>query len=400
MKKLFALLLAFLLLVGCSGNPYENAVAKLEKSGVALDVDSKVYKNILTALENEEFVAPKNIILMIGDGMGFNSCYYATAAAEDELYKGELMMSRLPVHGQSETSDFYGAITDSAAGGTALSTGYKTSGGTVAMSPDDSQEYQTVLELANSLGKRTGVVASTDLCDATPASFTAHATHRSEKAEITGQQLQKLADGKLDLLIGPGFRYAITSAAADGRNAAKAAGVTIADGWEEVLEAKIPFAGHVKDEGDLLHGEKYPTLAEMTDLAINHLDGDENGFFLMVEGSCIDHASHNNAFDKMVKELTEFDKAVAVAMHYVATHPDTILIITADHETGGIELPEGFDSSKLGEAKYTSDNHTGVDVPVFAIGYGTEALQGENINTDIAKFIAKSMGVEGFGSQE
>ncbi|MBR5121206.1 MAG: hypothetical protein IKU89_01515, partial [Oscillospiraceae bacterium] len=89
-----------------------------------------------------------------------------------------------------------------------------------------------------------------------------------------------------------------------------------------------------------------------------------------------------------------------VAMYYVALHPDTILIVTADHETGGVTLPENFSAENVAEAKYTTESHTSADVPVYAIGYGTEALEGENINTDIAKFIAKSMGVEVFGKQD
>ena len=420
MKKLFALLLAVLLLVSCGNvnttpetttpapveeetpDYYGIAVKNLEESGVALTVDYDVYKNILDALANEEFVAPKNIILIIGDGMGFNICSYTKVVREEVLYYGDFMMTQLPVKGQSATDNIGGTTTDSAAGGTALATGYKTANSHVAVDPTGEIEYQTVLELAASLGKRTGVVATTDLADATPASFTSHIDSRDRKTMIASHQLDRLANGTIDLMIGPGWGYAWSSNTFTkaSRETALANGVKILQDWDEIVTAELPFAGYLKKDGDLPIQSGTPTLAEMTNLAISKLDGTDEGFFLMVEGSCIDHAGHSNDFDRAVNEVTEFDKAIAVAMYYVALHPDTILIITADHETGGVTLPENFSAENVAEAKYTTGSHTSADVPVYAIGYGTEALEGENINTDIAKFIAKSMGVEVFGKQD
>ena len=378
---------------------YETAAAKLQNTGLNEDGSYTVTEDLIVAIENEEFQSPKNIIYMIGDGMGPNIIEVSERYYADDLYNDTLAMNYLPLRAFQNTYSASNQVTDSAAGATALATGYKTTNGVVGKDEGGVKNYKNVLELASEKGKSTGIVATKAVTDATPAGFTAHVSSRTQQNHIALQQLEKLAAGSLDLVMGGGSSYYESDSNKDMFDYAKTAGMTYFTQWENKTEAKLPFVGLFASEHMDTTDAELPTLAEMTDLALKHLSEDEDGFFLMVEGSQIDSRGHANDLQQEAHELYHFDQAIAIAMRYVALNPDTVLIITADHETGGLLLPEEQQKGKL-KGKYATGEHTFTQVPVYALGYDTENLEAIKDNTEIPKFIASLMGEDDFGQED
>ena len=406
MKKVFALILAAIFalscLYGCTITSkkalYQEALNQLEQIQPNFDGTCNNNQALLQAIYNEEFIEPKNFIFMIGDGMGFNAVKAAQLTYKDKLYNSTLAMNSLPIQSSQSTYSASSETTDSAAGGTALSTGHKTSNSTIAMNKDATESYKTTLELAAEKGKSTGLVATKSITDATPASFSAHVSTRGQQTQIAAQQLQKMADGSLNLVLGGGASFYEDAQNAEYLQAAEENGLTYTKNWDEAANAALPLAGLFAT--GQLDTQNAPSVARMTDLALSLLAEDENGFFLMVEGSQIDSGGHANDLEYETRELYDFDDAVAIAMRFVAFNPDTVLIITADHETGGLHLPFDTTAENLQDTHYyTTGGHTYVNVPVYALGYGTEALAGANENTDLAIFVANLMGEETFGTK-
>ena len=316
----------------------------------------------------------RNVIFMIGDGMGPSHLEWAKAETG-----ATLSMDKMPVKGYRITDSLSG-LTDSAAGGTALSCGllaFNSNVGTLSVSLDGHAfivaEYLNLCEASQKAGKKTGVVTSDTNTGATPATFSAHTAKRGEAEKISAQQLEC----GLDLLW----------TAADGiitESSATAAGWTYIDSLSEIYDlpdnakSLAQFSGKIQyDDGD----ENGAPLSVLTSLAISQLDGSDNGFFLMVEGAHIDKYSHSNEKDGMVKSLIEFDKAVEEAVKFAKMDESTMVIVTADHETGGIVYDENAK-----EWKFTVGDHTRTDVPLRV--YGDEGMlkDGEtikNVETNI-----------------
>ncbi|MDR3314440.1 MAG: alkaline phosphatase [Oscillospiraceae bacterium] len=294
----------------------------------------------------------KNVILMIGDGMGFNTL----ASAKQSLGLEQLVMETMPVQGESETRSWQ-TVTDSAAGATALACGIRNINGEIAVYPLDPLQVfgtpKSLSELALEHGKTAGVVTTDSTSGATPAGFSAHAASRDEEEKISAGQL---ASG-LTLIWGGGSA-SVTQAGA------QAGGFTLVTdraGWDALEPGQRSFAQFSND--DLSHTtntETTPTLEEMTIRAVDVLDDDADGFFLMVEAAHIDKYSHNNDMAGAVHHVAEFDKAIAAALEYADAHNNTLVVVTADHETGGIQ----YDAAKK-EYYYTSDGHTAVNVPLL-----------------------------------
>lgn len=380
-------------LTGKSQALYAEAVANIEAAGLRGGTANEMTDDIYTALVNAEYTEPKNIIYMIGDGMGRGAVNAAQIIYGNMLHGGTLAMRHMPTIGSSQTYSDTDQFTDSAAGATALATGYKTSESTVAMNSDDSADYRTVLEIAAEKGKSTGVVATKSVADATPAAFTAHVEDRYMWSEIATQQLLSLANGTLDLVFGGGSdiydREDVAPALAD----AKDNGVTYTKKWSTAEKAALPVAGLFAKDAMSTNADSIPSLSQMTQLALDKLSEDEDGFFLMVEGSKIDTYGHNNLFEEGAGETYEFDCAVSVVLRYVALHPDTVVIVTADHETGGLRVnPEWTADNIFDNAYYLMGRHHWANVPLYSIGYGTGVLSGAVENTDIAIFAAGLMG--------
>lgn len=390
-------------LSGCStagGNAeYRKAVRELKKTTLTEEGNYLGSEHLMIASQNAEYTKPKNIIFMIGDGMGRNIVETTREYYVNELYNGTLNIDYVPQVGWQSSYSADAQVTDSAAGGTALSAGYKTSNGTIAMDKFDSSTYQTVLEVAAEKGKSTGIVATKAVTDATPASFTSHVIDRGLQTDIAAQQMQMMMDGDLDLVLGGGITYYAVGANAEILKEAQDEGVSYTTDWVNTVEEDLPLIGLYAAEHIYTYDATMPTVAEMTEFALEKLSKDRDGFFLMVEGSQIDTKAHANSYFDEVKEMYDFDCAIGVALKFVAMNPDTVLIITADHETGGLHLPMEKADSIYNNYFYTTGSHTSIQVPVYAIGYGVEALSGIHENVDVAAFIASLMGESDFGQK-
>lgn len=357
-----------------------------------------VTEQLIVSLQGTTFTEPKNIIYMIGDGMGANIIQATQEKYASELYGGKLAINYLTQVGTHSTYSASDKTTDSAAGGTALATGHKTLNYTVGLNIDHTISYKSVLELAAEKGKSTGIIATKSVTDATPAAFTAHVEDRKMQNEIAKQQLQKIADGTLDLVLGGGSQYYEFGGNDLVFEEAEAKGMSYSTEWQDTLKDELPLVG-LYTRGALYTTEpSIPTLAEMTDFALKLLSKDQNGFFVMIEGSQIDTEAHDNVLEREMYEMYQFDLAISVAMEFVAEHPDTVLIVTADHETGGLYFPEeGYVASN--KYTYLYDDHSFINVPVYALGYGIEALGGIMENTDVAGFVAALLGEENFAQE-
>ena len=376
---------------------YAQAVEQLLATPLKLDGSNEMSEALLTAIANAEYTKPKNIILMIGDGMGMAAVEAAQRVYADKLYNGTLAMNQLPLQNGQTTYSVSSDVTDSAAGATALATGFKTTNKVIAMDYSAQTARLTLLELAASKGMATGVVSNEDITDATPAAFTAHVAQRYEQTGIAASQIAKLTDGSLDLVLGGGYGFYEEEENAAALAAMQSAGVTYSKSWEEIQQAALPFCGLFAETFIETSDKTLPNIAQLTDLALNSLDGQENGFFLMIEGAHIDTYGEAMDYDRVVEEVYAFDCAVAIAMRYVALHPDTVLVVTADHETGGLWIPNEVTADNVMEHSFVSGSHSNKKVPLKAAGYGVNALGGVVENVDVSIFLASLMGESNFG---
>jgi len=325
---------------------------------------------------------PENIILLIGDGMGVAHLTYGHLAM-----KG-LNAERMPVGGLIKTFPFGGMVTDSAASGTAMATGYKTRNGVISISPEG-DTLRTVLEYAVEKGMSTGLVATSSITHATPAVFAAHVVERGMEAEIARQ----MTGNGVDVLIGGGWSFFVSNDIEGSRRS---------DDIDLIarLKERMPV---VRSTGELMRldgatsvaaflaprecppaNERDYTLADLTAKAIEILSAGGNGFFLMIEGSQIDWAAHDNDGEGIMYEMKDFDGAVGIALDFAEKDGATLVIMTSDHETGGFALNESpMDSSTMAEPAFTSGDHTMEMVPIFAFGPGAAAFGGIHDNTFI-----------------
>lgn len=282
--------------------------------------------------------APRNVILFIADGFGPTSATMG-AAASGVLGRPFVLDSGL--RGSVETSPTDSRVTDSAAGATAYSCGLKTYNGAIAVT-DDRQPCETVLEAAEARGMATGLVATSRITHATPASFASHVESRGEETEIAAQ----LAASGVEVMFGGGRRF--FTGREDGRDLVQemtAAGASVAtdragyDALAAVPAVALLADSHLAYEVDRGRTDE-PSLAEMTTKALDLLSaaGSENGFFLMVEASRIDHAGHGNDPVGHLHDILAYDEAVAAALAWAEADGTTLVVGTADHETGGMTL--------------------------------------------------------------
>lgn len=365
---------------------------------------------------------PKNIIFLIGDGMGFGAVS-SLLLTESEATGFELGN---PVIGLNETCSANNYVTDSPAGGTALATGTRTCNGYLGVGPDSVQLVSSLM-VARSLGKKTGIVVNTILTEATPGAFYAGVTSRSQGYKIAEQFVESGVDvaigsgldpfvkrpDSLDLtatLINKGYdvylswpevklseadRYVgiLPSSNVHRRNKAKTeAGA--ADGAEVCLAAKMA-ANHV-DDGSVPPLDPKTYLTQAVDKALGTLTrtGKKNGFFLMIESAIIDGYGHNNDSDGMIEEMQEFDQTLKLLVNYVNNHPNTLLVVTADHETGGTAvtyLKHEVGEEKPIQLKFIGKGHTGTVVPIFAYGAGSEEFGRVMKNSQIAEKMKELM---------
>jgi len=327
---------------------------------------------------------PTKIIFLIGDGMGLS-------AVTTGFYYGEQpsVFTRFKEIGLQQTSSAIEKVTDSAASGTALATGTKTYNGAIGIDTSLTP-HQSIAELTASLGWSTGVVATSTISHATPASFFAHVEQRGMEDEIAAQ----LLSSEIDFFAGGGLARFI--ARADSTNILPLA----AEKGFLVDTSKLAAEGTLeadKKYGFLLAMGGMPTmiqgrgdfLPDATSLAISHLSQNQEGFFLMIEGSQIDWAGHAKDTEYLVSEMLDFEKTIAAALDYAEKDGNTLVVVTADHETGGFALaPELSKENPYGNYKelgpvFATGQHSATLIPVFAYGPGAENFKGIYQNTDI-----------------
>lgn len=391
----------------------------------------------------------RNLILLIGDGMGAAHRFAGQLLLAGRF--GSLVMDRMAHRGQMGTLslDPESFVTDSAAAATALATGVKTVNGAVAVDRDG-RARATIHELARRAGKATGLVTTCQITDATPAAFGAHVIHRSDQSEIARQYLEKSG---IDVILGGGGAWWLPEgepspfgASWRDRNCGRQGDLVaeaIGHGYRHVADADgLAAATRDPTTSRLLglfaaqemfvqsaegHGDAYDppvSLAEMTAAALNVLSRNPSGFVLMVEESAIDRMAHHNNAPLTIKGVLELDRAVQVALAFAEREPDTLVIVAADHETGGLAVagsgdtpypyePGGglLDTLLAGEdgpfpvadsgygfvVGWATTGHTASAVPVTAAGPGAERVSGLVENTDLFDTMANALGLRASG---
>jgi alkaline phosphatase len=378
----------------------------------------------------------KNVIFVMGDGMGASARTLIRLATTG--YDGDLAMNRLRYAGLVETDpdDDREPVTDSAAAGTALATGVRTYNGAVGVDTQ-ARPVPTLLERAREAGKATGLVTTAEVTDASPAAFAAHVENRAQQSEIARQYLE---DSKPDVILGggedrwlePGNPGAYPdnprkdpseeSSSDRGDLLARArelgyeyvsdrAGLQASSGTKllGLFANAAMYEQRPEGEGDLY--EPVVPLDEMTAKALSILERDPEGFFLFVEEDGIDEFSHENNARMTIRSGQALDRAVEVAARFAAEHPDTLLVVAADHATGGLAIEnvdpgESRDSGEDGPftvagsdlkffVDWSTDGHTGEATPVTADGPGAAALARVQKNTDVHDTIVRAMGLGG-----
>lgn len=313
---------------------------------------------------------------MIGDGMGLAQAYTGMTASETPL-----VFEQFPYTGLSKTYSANNYVTDSAAGGTALACGQKTNNGMIGMTPDETPVY-SILYLLAQQGWSTGVIATSPITDATPASFVAHQPKRSMQEEIAADFLMNTPD----VFIGGGSKY--FNQRSDKRNLfaeLEQKGYEVANSLENVKASKSPKLVALLAEGgmpSMLDG-RGDMLPAATEKAIELLKNDKKGFFLMVEGSQIDWQSHANKTEGVIAEVVDFSNAVQKALDFARKDGHTLVIVTADHETGGMSITDGDINKHEVYADFSTKGHSAIPVPVYAYGPGAEQFSGFMENTDM-----------------
>lgn len=377
----------------------------------------------------------KYVFYFIGDGMGFTHI----AAAEAYLAQSRgvigmdpLCFTQFPVMGEATNFSSSNIITDSAAAGTALSTGEKTTNGMLCIAPDSTTRQTSIAYKIHDAGYSVGVMSTTPINHATPAAFFGHNVKRGDYYAIG----KELPESGFEFFAGGGLYHpkgkegneevSLWDIITDG-------GYTLAYGYDDFLAKKeAPHIVLIQAEGSedccpyaLGRPEGALTLPQIVDAAVTVLERNPKGFFLMAEGGLIDWTAHSQDLAGTIFETLDFDQAIAVADAFYQRHPDeTLIVVTADHETGGIALgrrgytydltvidniskalaptdvelymndPKSIDSVNVkARIGWTTSSHTGGPVPVWAKGVGSERFAGRQDNTDIPKNICAAMGV-------
>lgn len=332
----------------------------------------------------------RNLIYLIGDGMGLSQVSMLSVESDYQPTAFDRAQNVAMVVTRSANN----RVTDSAAAGTALATGYKTNNGMVGVRPDSSAVV-SIMERAVGLGRPAGIVVTSMLQHATPAAFYAHVPYRHDYRQVSEQ----LVESGLTVAFGGGYSYVEGMCV----KRLQEQGYTVLD-REEQLDtlSHTPVMGFFAEEhlpskqegrGDFLPEATRTAL----ELLAREADRRDAGFVLMVEGSQIDMEGHANDAQGVLAETADFEQSVAVAMDFADSHPGTLVVVTADHETGGLSLPScdsDFEQAESGvEPRFGTEGHTATFVPVFLYGAGAERINGLMDNTRLAELLMEALGV-------
>jgi len=328
----------------------------------------------------------KNVILMIGDGMGLTQVSTAWVANH-----GSLNIDNFPVIGLKRTYAANKLITDSGAAGTALATGKKTNYHSVGVDTEGNS-IPSLTDLASQKGLSTAVVVTCNLSDATPSAFCASNKDRDNEEEIAADYL----NCNVDYLFGGGRDQFYKRK--DGRNLFKemeAKGYQVCFTREETAKIESGKVFSVLDDGQLpLYPERGEVFQDASLQALTLLSQNENGFFAMLEGSRIDDCGHWHDIPALIREITDFDQTIGKVLQWAEKDGQTLVIVLADHETGGLTLLDGDIQKGEVEVHYSTGGHSGIHVPVYAWGPGAGEFAGIYENTDIFHKIAGLLNLE------
>lgn len=305
----------------------------------------------------------KNVILLIGDGMGptqFGAAWlYSSRILQKDLRMSEVMKEGRTAYLLNDTAD--AIVTESAAAAGQIATGQRMTARALSMAADGKTPVKTIMEIVKVKGLATGLVTTSGITDATPAAFAAHVAHRSDETSVADQELKF----GVDVLMGGRKQFFLPEISAgkrtDGRNLldeARAAGYAVVGDAEELKAAKGSKILGLFNMGNMVYeidrrNTQEPSLAEMTTRTLDVLARNPRGFFVMIEGGRIDHAAHRNDAAGTIYDTLAFDEAVGVALEFARKNPDTLVIVTADHETAGMAL--------IGNSK-DSKEYVGIDL--------------------------------------
>lgn len=326
----------------------------------------------------------KNVILMIGDGMSLMHVYTAWTAN-----RGKLWLENAQATGLSKTWAVKKLVTDSGSGGTSLATGVKTVYHAVGVDPEG-KPLTSLVDVAKELGKDAGMAVTCRLWDATPCDFCCHNIDRDKEEELVGDY----PTSGVDFVFGGGAQKFTNRK--DGRDIFKElqkkgyhVSRTLDDFFAYDKNSRIFAVPYDKDTP--LPDERGNLLARASMKGISLMNQNKNGFFMMIEGSQLDDYGHFNQLDLLMKETLDFDQTVGEVMKWAAKDGETLVVVTADHETGGLTLVNGNKDDGRVECCFSTKDHSGAMVPVYAFGPGAENFTGIFENTDVFKKIKKLM---------
>ena len=375
MKRIaFIALAATLALVACKQKKEEGPQLQYYATAHSYDIVSVEEP----ARDNEV----RNVIFMIGDGMGLEqvSCAWV-------VNHGKLNLDNMTHVGLSRTYCTNELITDSGAGGTALATGVKTGYSHVGTAADSTDLF-SILVKAGELGKKTGVAVTCHFADATPCDFCCHNEYRYNQDDLIADYV----DCGVDYLAGGGLDW-FTVNRKDGRDITRemaAAGYNVALTEDELMQAELPVIGILAPDNLPVAMERGDLFRHMVARGLDILfrESGEKGFVMMLEGSCIDDWLHGNDIGKAMEELLDFDRTLGDVLQWAAADGHTLVVVTADHNTGALTLQDGnLEKGEIG-VFFASESHNGIAVPVYAWGPGSDAFNGIRENDEWGRIVA------------
>ena len=370
--KFFIKIIILLQLFACY-NKY-GVVLNEEKVNIISSKPHETYKLDKFIYDKDEI--PKSIIFIIADGTGigqYTLSYYANGSFAPARFDHIGLVATHPGHGECSTR--CKRVTDSAASGTALSAGIKTYNGAIGVDKD-TISVKTMLEIAEEKGMSTGLVATSSVTHATPASFAAHVDYRKKEAEIAIQYANK----EIDIILGGGKKFWPDSLIFEYEKS----GAQYIDDINIKLEKNKRILGLFAEKGlPAANQMRTPTTTEMARLALNKLDENPNGFFVMIEESQVDWGGHANSADYIQGEMESLNNLINFILDYQLENPDVLVVLTADHECGGVSVHDSKDSDL--DIRFTSDYHSANFVPIFASGPGAHVFDAFMDNTEIGK---------------
>ena len=317
---------------------------------------------------------PPNIIMMIGDGMGLS-------AISSGMYSNNnyTSLERSEYIGLLKTHSLDNLVTDSAASGTAMSSGVKTYNRTVGLDGNLSS-VKSILEICRDRGYTTAIVATSTIVHATPASYYSKVKSRYQYDEIASQ----LSKSNINFFVGGGEKY--FNDRVDGRNLINEMDdyffANSLESFKNINSNKIGYLTYY-DEPVGKHEGREPSLEDIAQITIQKLKSFDNPFFLLVEGSQIDWGGHDNDSEHLISEMLEFDKTIETVFNFADKDKNTLVVITADHETGGAAIVDGNLEESFVKIKYVSGDHTATMVPIFSLGPYSSLFKGVYDNTEI-----------------